>query len=160
DDVPVESGAEFGGVAVDAADLGAAHVGLEDLRHGHGRGLRLEAVVVDVGDAADVAAPEVVEPAPVVLRLQGEALVLDAAVHAGHAVADLLDGDAGTEEVGGEDDAAVGEPDLAVLDAVGARLALLVLRAAGEVAGQARGHLLVPVEVAERAVEAELAGAG
>ena len=106
------------------------------------------------------AALVVAQPAPVVLGLQRQALVLEAAVHARHLVVHLLDGDARPEQVGREDDAAVGQPDLAVLDAVRARLALLVLGALRVVHGQAGGELLVVVEVAERALEAELARRG
>jgi hypothetical protein len=98
-----------------------------------------------------VGAPEVAQPAPVVLRVQRQALVLDPAVDAHHVVGHLLDGDARAEEVGREDHAPVREPDLAVLDAVLARLALLVLGAVGVVPRQTRGHLVVVVVVAKRA---------
>ena len=114
----------------------------------------------DVLDARGVRAPEVAQPAPVVLGLQREAPVLEPAVDAHHVVVDLLDGDAGAEEVGREDDAAVREPDLAVLDAVRARLALLVLGAVRVVRREPRRQVLVVVVVAEGPVEAELARRG
>ena len=68
--------------------------------------------------------------------------------------------DAGSEQVRREDDAAVGQPDLAVLDPLGARLALLVLEAVGVVHADPRRDLLVIVVVAERVPQAELAGRG
>src|SRR5215216_508535 len=65
------------------------------------------------------------------------------------------------EEVGREDDGAVREAELRVLERVRARLALLVLIAAAEVEGEARGELFVMLEVAPPlAAEAVLEVAG
>ena len=75
-----------------------------------------------------------------------------------HPVVHFVDGDAGSEEVRREDDAAVGQPDLAVLDAFGSRLALFFLEAVGVVHADPRRDLLVIVVVAERVPQAELAG--
>ena len=64
----------------------------------------------------------------------------------------------GPNRSGREDDAAVRQPDLAVLDAFGSGLALLFLEAVGVVDADPGRDLLVIVVVAERVPQAELAG--
>ncbi len=105
-----------------------------------------------------VDAGEVAQPAPVVLALERQALVLDARIDAHHPVVDFVDGDARSKQIGREDDAAVRQPDLAVLDAFGSRLALFFLEAVGVVHADPRRDLLVSVVVAEPVPQAELAG--
>ncbi len=85
-------------------------------------------------------------------------MVLDARVDARHAVIDGVDRNPLTEQVRGEDDAAVAEADLGVFDPGGARLALFVLEAVRVVSRDARRDFLVVVVVPECAPEAELAG--
>ena len=71
------------------------------------------------------------QPAPVVLRLERQAVILDAGIEAHHLVVHRFDRDARTKEIGREDDAAVGQSDLAVLDRVRAGLLLFVFEAVG-----------------------------
>src|SRR5262249_22095495 len=82
----------------------------------------------------------------------GQAAVLDAAVDAHHLVVHGVDRDAWAEEVGREDDAAVGQPDLTVLDPVGSGLRLLVFHAVREMPADPGGDLLMVVLVAARTV--------
>ena len=105
-----------------------------------------------------LSAGEVAQPAPVVLALERQPFVLDARIEARHPVVHFVDRDARAEQIRREDDAPVRQPDLAVLDAFGSRLALLFLEAVGVVHADPRRDVLVIVVVAERVPQAELAG--
>ena len=93
--------------------------------------------------------------APVEFSFERSPLVLDAGIDAHHVVVHGV-GDTRSKKVGREDDAAVRQPDLAVLDAV-VWLALLLFGAERVVHANPRRNRLVLVEIAERAIEAELA---
>ena len=117
-------------------------------------------MVVDAGNPAHVRAAEVTQGAPVVLDFERGALVFDPGVEARHVVAHVLDDDPHPEQLRREDDAAVRQPDLRILDAVRPRLFLPVLETLRVVDSESRGHVLVMVVVAERADVAELARRG
>ena len=115
------------------------------------------AVVRDVGDTPCVGTDEVAQPAPVVLGLKRQPVVLDTRVEAHHLIADLVDADACAEEIGREEVAAVRQPDLAVFNGLRPRLALPVLDAVRVVHAEPCRDLLVVVVIAKGPVKAELA---
>src|SRR5688572_760446 len=121
-EVPVLPHTPVRWIAVVAENLRPAAVQLEDLRNRHHRSLHLVTVVADVGDAPGVQTDVVAQPAAVVLALDRHAEIFEARVNAHHPVVNLIHRNAWTEQIGSEDNAPVGEPDLAVLDPIGSRL--------------------------------------
>src|SRR6185503_263877 len=156
-EVPALTDAELGRIAEVAEYLRAAHVELQDVLNRHRRRLQLVAGVPDAWDALDVDARVVSQPAPIELALERHPVILHAAVDARHLVVDRVDRDAGAEQIRGENDAAVAQADLGVLDRIRPRLALRVLEAVRPVDTDARGELLMPVVITERPVQSELA---
>ena len=157
-EVPVLAEPHLGRVAVVAEDLRSTDVKLQNLWNRHRRRLQLVPVIGDVGNRGGVQSDVVVQPSPVVLGLDRHAAVLDPRVEARHPVIDLVHRDAGSEEIGRKDDAAIGQTDLAVLDSFGARLRLLVLDAVRVVHADPRCDLVVGLVVAEPVPRAKLAG--
>src|SRR5262245_29068896 len=85
------------------------------------------------GKPARIRTPEVVEPPPVVLRLERQAAKLDTAIDVEHAISGISDGYTGPEEIGREDHGAIRQAKLRVLEGIAVRLALLALVAPREV---------------------------
>jgi hypothetical protein len=127
-------------IAVLAIQSRSSDIKLQGLRKDHGGGLHLESVTENRGKTRGTRAFEVVEPAQEVFSVQGKAVVLETSVKVGHLVGHIGNYDARPKNVGCEDDGAVFEANLGVLELVTVGLFLRVLVAASEVGTEASAN--------------------
>src|SRR5258708_31026920 len=85
-------------------------------------------------------------------------MVLQAAVEGSHLVCHIRDRDTLTEEVGGENDTSILQPDLCVFELIAAGLLLFVFVASSEVRRQPGSKLLVRLEISK--ADTEFSGGG
>src|SRR5262249_3534280 len=114
---PGRTKAQIPRVAIFAVDLRGRDIDLQEPPHEHRRGLHLEAMIEKAGHRDGPGGVEGGYPPKIVLSLEGPALQLEAGLEVEHLVGASVDIPPRSERVHAEDQRAIGEMQLGVIEA-------------------------------------------